>query len=574
MADLAPVYDALRNAHAAGDTAAAQKLAAYIESQSSQPVSDTAKPSSPSIFQSVQASAPGRVVQGMRDPIDEAAAMLPKGLESLFSLGGNVENPVSRFFGSEAKRVQDINRQNETEYQDSRRATGAEGMDISRMAGNIASPVNVALAAKIPMALRGAQAIKSGVAAGAVGGALSPSGDVSKDGYWTDKAIDTAKGAGLGGLTSGALAGVARMVRPETNANAKALLDAGVTPTAGQILGGIAQKVEDKAQSIPIFGDMIAHGRKGSIEEFNRAALARALKPIGESTEDIGRAGVDQVKRKLGQAYDDLLPNLKFVPDQQFTQEMGALQQMANGLGATERRKFQSIMSDVFGKASPNGGMQGETLKIVESKLSNEAKKFSGSTDAYQKELGDALSESLRIFRDTLPRTNPGYAERLKKINEGYANYARIRQAASSTAAGANDGLFTPAQLAMAVKALDKSAGKGASATGNALMQDLAEAGTNVLSSKVADSGTAGRIGLGLGAGGAAAGMTSLPTTAAMAAALATAGLPFVGAGRKLTAAALTQRPDSAAQLAELIRKQGPLLAGGLPLALNNGNQP
>lgn len=35
MADLAPVYEALRNAHAAGDTAAAQKLAAYIQSQSS-----------------------------------------------------------------------------------------------------------------------------------------------------------------------------------------------------------------------------------------------------------------------------------------------------------------------------------------------------------------------------------------------------------------------------------------------------------------------------------------------------------------------------------------------------------
>jgi hypothetical protein len=39
-------------------------------------------------------------------------------------------------------------------------------------------------------------------------------------------------------------------------------------------------------------------------------------------------------------------------------------------------------------------------------------------------------------------------------------------------------------------------------ATGDALMQDIATAGQNVLPNKIPDSGTAGRLGLGILAGG------------------------------------------------------------------------
>jgi hypothetical protein len=170
-------------------------------------------------------------------------------------------------------------------------------------------------------------------------------------------------------------------------------------------------------------------------------------------------------------------------------------------------------------------------------------------------------------MRDTLPRVNPKLGNELKKINEGYANYARIRQAASSTATGAMEGVFTPAQLAQAVRAQDVTAGKGASATGRALMQDLAEQGTNVLGSKVPDSGTAGRIwlGTGLGAGTVATG-TAIPAAAG----LGLASLPYLGKGRELTAAALTKRPAQAAEVARLLRQGAPALAGGLPFAMLN----
>jgi len=109
-----------------------------------------------------------RFAHGAIDPINEAASMLPKGLEAVTSLGGNYSNPVSNFFGSEASRVQDLNKAGEAEYKAANQ--GLQGTDVARLAGNVLSPTNLAVAARVPMALRGAQAIKGGAIAGGVGG--------------------------------------------------------------------------------------------------------------------------------------------------------------------------------------------------------------------------------------------------------------------------------------------------------------------------------------------------------------------------------------------------------------------
>lgn len=528
--------------------------------QNMQPAQQT-QGSQPTGRQEIQASVPGRIIQGARDPIDELASMLPKGLESVTSLGGYAPNAVSRFFGSEAQRVQDINKQNEAEYQAARQATGSTGTDIARFGGNVASPVNLAIAARMPMAATLGGKVVHGAKIGAAGGALASGADVGSEDYWTEKAKNAAIGSALGGVIPAAVSGVSRIVRPETNAKTAELLRQGITPTPGQILGGTAQKIEEQAQSIPLLGHAITRSKEKGMEEFNRAAFNRALAPIGETATKVGREGVDEVKNKISAAYNNLLPKISFRPDQQFTQEFANLQQMAQGLGANEQRKFNSIISDVMSKASPNGSMTGETFKIAESKLNSAAKQFSGSTDAYQKELGSALNEALRIMRDTLPRVNPQYGNELSKVNEAFANYARIRTAASSTATGAREGIFSPAQLAMAVRQMDKSAGKGASATGKALMQDLAEQGTSVLGSKVPDSGTAGRL---MTAGAGAAAVLS-PQTAAAILALSPA---YLGIGREAAAKILTERPEQAAQLAALLRKSAPALAGAVPLSV------
>jgi len=535
------------------------QIAAVIRGQG------TAAMKAPTSRQKMQASIGGRLLQGMRDPIDEAASLLPKGLQAVTSLGGYAPNPVSDFFGSEASRMQGMTKANEADYQAAKQATGFEGSDVARFTGNVLSPTNLAVASKIPMALRGVQAVKAGAGVGAVGGALTPSGDVNDEDYFMKKAQEIGKGAAFGAGTSGAIAGAARIIRPETNAMAAQLMKEGVTPTPGQILGGAFNTVEEKLQSLPILGDAINYAKRKTQEEFNTAALNRALAPIGEKVTQAGRAGVTEVKEKLGKAYESLLPRISFRPDQQFVQEFNNLKQMATGLGPQEQAKFNRIIAEVESKFSPNGSMLGTTFKTVESKLNKEAKAFSKSLDAYQQELGGALNEALRIMRDTLPRVNPGFSDELKAINTGYANYTRLRQAASSTAAGAREGMFTPAQLAQAVRAQDTSVGKGASATGQALMQDLAEQGTNILGSKVPDSGTAGRLAL-LG-GGAAAG-SATGTAIPLATALTLGSLPYLG--RKTTAAVLTKRPADAKKLAELIRKGSPYIAGASNPALSD----
>lgn len=518
----------------------------------------------PTTMQSVQASAPGRILQGMRDPIDSAAKLLPKGLEAITSLGGFAPNPVSQFFGSEAGRVQDINKANEAQYQAARQASGSDGMDIARFAGNVASPANLAMALRAAPALTTGARVLQGAKIGAAGGALSDT-DVNDPDYWSQKAKDVALGGVIGGAVPAAIEGVSRVIKPQVNPQVQALMKEGVTPTPGQILGGKFATVEEKLQSVPILGEAIGSAKQKATQEFNKAALNRALKPIGEKVTTVGREGVEEVERKIGAVYDDILPKMTFKADQQFTQEMSQLQQMAQALGDKEASKFNSIMKDTLGRVNPQTGMMtGETLKTVQSKLTTEAKKFGSSSDAYQKELGEALMEAGRIVRDSLPRTNPQYASELAKANEAWANYARIRQAASSTATGAREGIFSPAQLAMAVRSADKTVGKGASAKGQALMQDLAEQGTQVLGSKVPDSGTAGRLAYMLG-GGAAAINPSLLLGAGAAA-------PYLGPLRQATAAALTQRPAQAEAIANALRKSAPALAGAVPFAI--GQQP
>jgi hypothetical protein len=206
--------------------------------------------------------------------------------------------------------------------------------------------------------------------------------------------------------------------------------------------------------------------------------------------------------------------------------------------------------------------MTGETFKILESSLANEVKKFAGATDAYQRELGDALKEALNVFRKGLERSNPNLQGELTKLNRNYANYTILRNAGAR--AGDQASGFSPAQLAAAVRASDRTAGKGATATGNALMQDLSDAGVGVLNSKYPDSGTAGRM---LAIGGLGALSHANP---AVLAATGIGALPYTPAGQKLAAALLTKRPAGVKALSRGAQQLAPLVGGALAQPLSN----
>ena len=162
--------------------------------------------------QKIQSSVPMRWVQGMRDPIDAAAQLLPRGLEQVTSGFGAFPNQVSEFFGSEAKRVDQGISENEREYEASRKATGSEGMDLARFGGNVISPANAAIAAKLPVATSLAGRVFQGAGLGAAGGGLTPVDTEQNPDFAASKAGQVALGAATGAVATPVLGAVGDFV--------------------------------------------------------------------------------------------------------------------------------------------------------------------------------------------------------------------------------------------------------------------------------------------------------------------------------------------------------------------------
>lgn len=500
--------------------------------------------------------------KGMRDPIDAGAQLLTKALpDSVVDAGNRLNNWLADKTGLVGRLpeggVDQSVRESEASYQAQRKASGKTGMDWGRMAGNILSPVNVAAASRIPQAATMAGRVGVGAGTGAMFGAAQP---VTQGEFWKEKA----KQAGLGAVTGGALpavtGGVARVVSPNASVNPdlKMLRDAGVKPTIGQTLGGAANWTEQKATSLPLVGDSIQGLRRKSIDQFNKAAINRAVAPIGGKVDDIGHQGIAKAGDMLSAAYDDALKGLKGVTlDNQARAELLNLKAMAGNLPDPSRNVFnRTIKNVVEARLSQKGGMAADTFKIVESELSKKAAAYSGSASAGERELGDAFNEALRVLRDSAARQNPKYAEALQKANAGWANLVRVEGAGKSAAL--NEGVFTPGQLMGAVRQADKSVRDRATARGTALMQDLAGAGQRVLGNTYPDSGTVGRAAL-IGTG--AAGMLNLPLTmAGLGGGAALYTQPVQNALVRMAAS----RPQSAVQAAQAVRNATPYLAPGI----------
>jgi hypothetical protein len=347
-----------------------------------------------------------------------------------------------------------------------------------------------------------------------------------------------------------------KAISPTLSADVEKLIKSGVNLTPGQIMGGAVRNIEDKLTSVPLLGDAINYSRKKGIEEFNKAAYKQVLEPIGGKVPNVtGREGIEAVEKQLNNAYDKILPNITFQATPQFNANIANLRSMVSAkLDPALSKRFDLELNQAIGsKLSPQTGMMdGIAFKQAESQLGSLARKFQSSTDAFQKDLGDAFAQAQAELRNSLKGSNPQVQAELSNINKGWANFTRL-QTAGAKANTAE--MFTPSQLAQAVRQGDTSVRKGAVARGNALMQDLSDAGVNILPSKTPDSGTAGRLAamglIGGGAYGASQGMIS-PEMLAIG---AVAGLPYMPGARKVMTSALTKRPDQAKIIAEQLRK-------------------
>jgi hypothetical protein len=280
-----------------------------------------------------------------------------------------------------------------------------------------------------------------------------------------------------------------------------------VVPTPGQAAGAnsIVGRVEQKLMSLPLVGDIIKKGRDRAVEEFDLAAINRALpkNQQGQITA-AGRNAIEKADDILGSGYDNVYAGITVKPDAQFLRGVVSVK---NDPDLALPKELQSRLSEVVRQQVLDrvkaGTISGPLAQRIDSNLGKLARRYLSSQDADQRVLGLALREVQTNFKGLVERNaGPDTAATIKELNASYAKFLRVERAASMK--GAQDGVFTAEQLSSAVRALDRSSNKGAYAKGNALMQDLSDAGRSVLGNTVPNSGTADRLAMGLmaGAGG------------------------------------------------------------------------
>lgn len=505
-----------------------------------------------------------RVIKGIRDPIDGGAQLLTNALPSgVVEAGNRLNNWLADKTGLVGRLpeggVDQQVKEQEAAYQAARGPDA--GLDAYRVLGNVVSPANLAIASGAPLAATLAGRVGVGALTGGASAALNPT---MGDDFWAEKLKQVGTGAALGGVTPLVTGAIGRVISPKasTNENLQLLKDSGVQPTVGQSLGGWANRAEEKAMSLPIVGDMITASRERAREQFNKAAINRAVAPIGEKVDDAGQAGIQKAGDLLSQAYDDAIGKVKAVKfDNQFAQDVGQLRSMAQNMSPEMAKRFNTTIDDVLQpKISANGSMLGTTYKQIDSKLGQEAAKFGKSADPLQQELGDAYKQLQSLLKQQAARSNPGFAEAIKKADTGWANLVRVEGAGK--AAQNAEGVFTPAQLNAAIRQADGSVRGRSMARGTALMQDLGNAGQQVLGNKVPNSGTADRLMLG------GAGLGAYFVDPLIPAGLLTGAAMYTQPVQSVLRAAVSARPQAAQSVSNSLLQASPRL---LPSATQVG---
>ena len=387
--------------------------------------------------------------------------------------------------------------QREQEYQAGRQTAGRTGTDWWRMGGQAAAGLPLAAVAA-PTSVGGA--ILAGGATGAAMGAAQPV--TEGDDYWWQKAGQVGLSA-VGGAVAGP-AGVllGRAISPRVSPEVAALHGEGVRMTPGQILGGAWRNMEDKAMSFPLVGDAIRGARVQSVADLNRAAANRVLEPFGESLPEgapVGREMVAGLQQRVNQAYDAArAASNPFGPDPQFLQ---AVQQQIASLNTPAQQKaFLDAFQNHLMPLLRGGQITPDTWKTIDSSLGQMARDLAGSTDALQKHAAPAYRALQDSLRDLMVRQNPQAAPLFRQADQAAAGLMIVENAAHSPAAmgGSIPGVFSPAQLSIAVKQGDSTVRNRAFAAGNARMQDLSDAGRAVLPAEIPNSGTTDRAALAL----------------------------------------------------------------------------
>lgn len=468
----------------------------------------------------------GSIAQGAFDPVQGGAQaltqMLPRGIVEAVNTATEAVNrapvigPITRALGmvpATPEQIQEQTVSRERAYQQRRAAAGDTGVDVARIGGSLIPATAMALATRNPQSLMGS--IGVGGVQGAAMGALEP---VTSGRFAEEKPQQVGTGAALGALTGPIGYALGRAIAPQISPGVRQLAEEGVQMTPGQIVGGAARAAESALTSFPVIGPRVSRAIGESIETFNTAAANRALEPIGQKivSGPAGRELIDTVGSIISNRYDDIISRAApLAPDQRLGTDLA--QNLNRSLTPQMSEVLQREVNDKLFSKLATGQLSPSEYQTIVSDIRRLADDYAKSSMASERQLGQAFKDVRKTLQDWFERVNPNLAPDLKKADEAYANFARVRQAAASP--GAVEGVFTPAQLSSAVRSGDTSVARGRFARGEALMQDLSDVGRATLPPTVPDSGTATRAAVGAGlAGGVGAGALPPESLAALAA--------------------------------------------------------
>jgi hypothetical protein len=398
-------------------------------------------PAQPTTVSGKLAASPvGGFIRGLMDIPEAGAQLVTRGLEAISPAGSGME----KFMKSERQRVEEINRQNEMLYRQSRAGQFMpEELDVGRLTGNIAASLVPSTSAVQALNLAAAP-VKAGAVGGAVSGALQPVTPGATD-YFTQKTqqvgLGGVLGAGGGYLSDkmlNLLLGRGPIVTtPAGAATAQAQTSATVTPTAtvtgGQITPGVVgadtsaaltqaqkaildrgkamgfkttpgqetgsrslQQMEARLESNPM-----TSGAFNAIKDTNQKVLNRATaQAIGVDAAELSNPVLATAQRQISAVYDKVAsPTVQKLDDMYVMNGIDLIDNAFEGL--TTKPLKSNIFVKQLQEYAAKGEATGNQLATLSSKLGRLAKNEKTTANG-DRELGEALFQIKEIVDDQL----------------------------------------------------------------------------------------------------------------------------------------------------------------------------
>lgn len=372
----------------------------------------------------------------------------------------------------------------------------------------------------------------------------------------------SAAGQGAGKVLGRAIGGV------KASAPVQAMRDRGIPLSVARTLGPVTSRVEDAATSLPIVGDMIRRRSADSFDAFNRAAFREAGEPIGYNPTATKEAGVDQLRGAAGQAYDAATAGVNAPLDARAMSDIAMARAMGDRLTPEGKAAFEKVLNNYIDPIRDSGAITGQQFQNTTRALKGKRNKPPAAAQGFEQEYKDAITANQDALRGAVERAGGDeVVTGLSKADEAYRNMKTLEDAVYRARNGSRSGelqTFAPSQL------IDAGAATKKKFPGQRPFKELADAGQEVLPSKVPDSGTAGRaiqaaVGAGLlgttgGYGYASDDYSALGTAAGVTGFLAALG---TRKGQAALNTALMQRPGYLDSLGSLVSQRAGLLGSG-----------